>query len=213
MIRDIGLFPVENFNSDIDLVFSGSKKELHNALSVFGNMEPQENKFGGLRLKLAEWDIDIWSIEDTWAFDNNYVAYNDVNDLLETTFMSWDSALYNIRTKKIIKRDNYFDNLSKRHLDLVLEKTPNEIGSFVRLASTILNKDVKTVSSKVISLLDLYSSKFSTFEVLEYERESFCKKSLTKSLLLDLYSSVEKSDSGRFVKEGDKYYISKFLNK
>lgn len=207
MIRDIGLFSVEKFNSDIDLVFSGSKKELHNALSAFGIDDIKENKFGGLRLNLNSWDVDIWSVENTWAFKNKHVEYKSIHDLLETTFMSWDSALFDIRKQELLIKSNYFEDLEQRHLDLVLEKTPNEIGSLVRLARTIVSKDVKTISSRVIQSIDKYSSKFHKVEVLEYEYESFETKYLSERLLDDLYSSIENIPNTRCEYIENKYSI------
>jgi predicted nucleotidyltransferase len=190
MIRDIGLCSAENFNSDIDLVFSGNQKELTSIVSMLDTDEIYENKFGGLRLNLGAWDVDIWCVENTWAFENKHVEFNSINDILKTTLMSWDSALFNVRTQELLVGNSYFDNLNNRHLDLVLGDTPNEIGAYVRLARTILSKDVKTVSKRMVNSIELLSSKFTCTEVVEYESESFINHTLSKDKVRKLIDSI-----------------------
>lgn len=198
MIRDIGLRSAEHFNSDIDLVFSGNKNELTSVVSMLNIDEIYENKFGGLRLNLGAWDVDIWCAENTWAFERKHIEFNSMSDILKTTLMSWDSALYDVRTQELLVDNDYFENLNKRHLDLVLGDTPNEIGAYVRLARTILSKDVRTISKRMVNSIDFFSSKFTCNEVVEYEYESFQNNTLSNDnimILLDNLVSLQVSES------------------
>lgn len=204
MIRDIGLFSVDRFDSDIDLVFSGSELDLYEALSKLDVGKVTSNKFGGNRLNLDIWDVDIWCDKHTWAFEEKHIEFKSIMDLLDTTLMSWDSALYNIRTQQLLVKDDYLDNLRKRHLDLVLEQTPNEIGAFVRLLRTILNKDVQSVSQRILNSINSYYSKFDVHEVIEYEMESFKSNTLSIKKINLLSHIVERN-----IKELNDYSIEK----
>lgn len=57
--------------------------------------------------------------------------------------MSWDSILYDVKKKHLISPDNYLHDLHHRRLELVLQKTPNEVGSVIKILRTIYNKRVQ----------------------------------------------------------------------
>lgn len=77
------------------------------------------------------------------AFKNRIVEFKDTYSLLNTTLMSWDSILYDVKKKHLISPDNYLHDLHHRRLELVLQKTPNEVGSVIKILRTIYNKRVQ----------------------------------------------------------------------
>ena len=85
------------------------------------------NKFGGFRIRNAKWDIDIWTMKNTWVFAQGHVDYRNINSLLDTTLMSWDSVLYSFPT--------------------------NKIGAYVRLLRPIYGKNVVNLGEKATKSL------------------------------------------------------------
>jgi hypothetical protein len=194
LVRDISLFGLKDFSSDVDLVFDGSKAELEKALSSIKSAPMTENKFGGFRLHMTSWDIDIWSAEDTWAFREGLVEFSGIESLLETTLMSWDSALYDVNHKKLSYREHYLEDILKGRLDIVLANTPNEIGAMVRLGRTIQAKNAKSLSPKAAGLIRYYLDKYSFNELVEYEKQSYHDQFITLTSLDSLSRTLD-SDS------------------
>jgi hypothetical protein len=86
------------------------------------------NRFGGLRLNVSRVPIDIWAIEDTWAFRNKLVIPQSVYYLSRTTFLNIDGitadlSVDNANGIKVLAKDFLF---AFRHhiLDITLNKNP-----------------------------------------------------------------------------------------
>ena len=167
-IRDIALFGVKAFDSDIDLVFCGEQEELDELLSSY-----TKNKFGGYRLKIGTWDIDIWALRSTWAFKNQHIEFVASSSLLNTTITNWDSIFFSWCNKTLVYSKNYFKDLNDGYLDLVLPDNPNNLGCLTRIFRFYLMKQANIFSPKLrqylINQLAIHSDK----QILEYERKSY----------------------------------------
>lgn len=173
LIRDISLYSAYHFCSDIDLVFEGSKKQLYQALSDYGLQDVHENKFGGFRVKDFAVDIDVWSFEETWAFKNQFISPQNIESLLYTTLMSWDSVLYDIQNNQIITTDSWLTDIHRGKLDVVLEYTPNVSGSLMRILRTIYGKNVLILGEKLCHFLAESLGYYSDRELVSNENEHF----------------------------------------
>ncbi len=190
LVRDIGLFGVRDFSSDVDLVVESERQLLIRALSRLPKDTVTENKFGGFRIRQGAWDIDIWCAKDTWAIKNKLIAYDDITSLLKTTFLSWDSALFDIRNQNLICNNDYFDDLVSGKLDIVLQNSPNELGSMVRLTRAIYSKGARELKSHALETLRDYFDKYSFDDIIAYEQRSYVKKFLNIANLEKLESDV-----------------------
>ena len=63
VLRDLALLGGRGFNSDIDVVVEGDWTSFKKYLDHLG---AYRNKFGGYRLDVASWKVDIWSARETW---------------------------------------------------------------------------------------------------------------------------------------------------
>lgn len=194
LIRDISLYTAHQFRSDIDLVFVGSKKQLEKALSEHRLQKISENKFGGFRVKDFTVDIDIWSLEETWAFKQDVLPKRnvEVEDLLNTTLMTWDSVLYDIQNSRIITTDSWLNDLHVGRLDLVLERTPDVNSALVRVLRTIYGKDVLMLGERLCKFLATLLNKHSDQVLMHNEFKRFRTNHITSKRLSRLRQDLER---------------------
>lgn len=150
VLRDIALLGRRGFNSDIDVVVEGDWSNCVTYLESFG---ARRNKFGGYRLEVAGWPIDIWNAKETWAIKQGLVDYKGIASLTETTVLNWDAILMNWRTRAFIYRNNYLEEMKSRVLDVVLEKNPDPLGMAVRVFRHLCSKDAKKITSSALIYL------------------------------------------------------------
>ncbi len=108
VLRDLALLGNKGFDSDIDLVVEGNWHDCARYLESYG---AAKNKFGGFRLSVDGWPIDIWNARETWAIKQGLVEYRSIFSLTETTVLNWDAILMNWRTRLFIHRPNYLERL------------------------------------------------------------------------------------------------------
>ena len=192
LIRDIGLYTAHQFRSDIDLVFAGSRKHLQKALSDYGLQKISENKFGGFRVRDFNVDIDIWSLEDTWAFKHHFIIQRDVESLLNTTLMSWDSVLYDIQNDRIITTDSWLTDLHTGRLDLVLEHTPDVNSALIRILRTIYGKEVLMLGERLCQFLASSMNAYPDHRLVSEELERYRTSYITSTRLSKLRQDLAK---------------------
>ncbi|MGV3346638.1 hypothetical protein ACGVWS_13195 [Enterobacteriaceae bacterium LUAb1] len=186
LIRDISLCTAHQFRSDIDLVFAGSKKQLQSSLADYGLQKISENKFGGFRVKDFTVNIDIWSLEETWAFKKNIIIQKDIESLLNTTLMTWDAVLYDIHHDRIITTDSWLTDLHAGRLDLVLAQTPDMRNALSRILRTIYGKEVVILGERLCRFLVISLNDFSDQALMRHELERFGTRLITSTRLSKL---------------------------
>lgn len=150
VLRDLALLGNKGFNSDIDVVVEG---DWNHFVSYLHSLNAHKNKFGGYRLIIGKTPLDIWHAENTWAIKNGYIKYKGIASLTETTVLNWDAILMNWRTRTFIHRKNYFEEISERVLDIVLEANPNPIGMAVRVLRHLYLKDARKLTHSAVKYL------------------------------------------------------------
>lgn len=150
VLRDLALLGRKGFNSDIDIVVEGNWS---NCVTYLESLGAHKNKFGGYRLEVAGWPIDIWNAKETWAIKQGLVQYKGIVSLTETTVLNWDAILMNWRTRAFIYRKNYLESIKSRVLDIVLEKNPDPLGMVVRVLRHLCLKDAKKITSSAARYL------------------------------------------------------------
>ncbi len=152
LLRNAALFGLTNFRSDIDVVVAGSKAEsLARVLDRFG---PVRNSFGGYRLRLDSFQVDIWTLDSTWAFRKGLVKGETVEDLLQTTFFNWDAIAYSLNSGTLYSKDGYIEEIRGSFLDIVLSVNPNPIGMLKRTVNLIKATSAVLSPSLVTFVLD-----------------------------------------------------------
>lgn len=209
-IRDVALHGVSKFSSDLDFVFDGSADELDNLLSGYS---ASKNKFGGYRLKIVNIDIDIWALENTWAFKHGHVKCESIKSILKTTIVNWDACLFSWKKKRLFLSETYVDNLKKGYLDLVLKENPNRLGLLVRVLRYYAEKDANYLSSQLVDLISKELQKYSVGKILEYEHSSYKCSYISERLIVYIEKSIELNVNGILPTELEKFNTTKDLFK
>lgn len=192
LIRDICLRGVDAFRSDIDIVVKIKKgHDIHEAL---GHRVYERNKFGGYRIRVAQWCVDVWEFENTWAFASGLVEPQTTHSLLDTTFFNWDASLYNISAQKLYHYPNYFEDLSSRLLDVNLKSNPNLYGAFVR-ALRLISKEHASTRKDLSEFIIEYLKDTTDEQILEYEWGHFNYRWLDRDVLANLRARLEEWDN------------------
>lgn len=202
VVRDVALYGIRCFSSDLDLIFVGNRNELVEALGKKGVL----NKFGGYRLKAGEWDIDIWHIEDTWAFRHHKASYTNELSLLDTTIMNWDSILYSLNKTRVYCHENYFDDLAKGYLDLVLFENPNTFGAMIRIMRCFVLKEATEFSPKIIEFLNTNLRRHSIVEILDGEKESYHNSYLNADICTYITKVVSENEGSFLPANLERYH-------
>ncbi|GAB4199814.1 MAG: hypothetical protein Tsb002_35640 [Wenzhouxiangellaceae bacterium] len=193
VLRDLALYGQRGFDSDIDLVVDGDWVEV---VKYIKKKNAVKNKFGGYRLYIGYMPVDIWNAKDTWAIKNGLIQYRGVASLVETTVTNWDAILMNWRTKRFVHREDYFNELRSRKLDLVLEKNPNPLGVFIRILRFFVLKDVNVLTPSVFTYIVESMKAYSIEEVQRREMESFGKTYIDEPLYKYFYEIEEHYSGG-----------------
>lgn len=172
VLRDLALLGRRGFHSDIDLVVEG---DWSHVVSYLQTLKAKKNKFGGYRVLVGGWPIDIWNAKETWAIRQGYVLYKGIASLTDTTVLNWDAILMSWRTKSFIYRKNYFEEISERILDVVLEDNPNPLGMAVRVFRHLCLKDARKITIKAVAYLAHCTETFSFEEIKSAELRSYSK--------------------------------------
>lgn len=173
VLRDLALIGQEGFNSDIDIVVEGNWSNCVTYLESLGALKTHKNKFGGYRLEVAGWPVDIWNAKETWAIKQGLVQYKSIASLTETTVLNWDAILMNWRTKIFVCRENYLEEIKSRVLNIVLEENPDPLGMAVRVLRHLCLKDAKKVTLSAVKYLANCTKTYSYEEIKNREIRSY----------------------------------------
>ena len=174
LLRDIALYGGDSFNSDIDLVVDCSPAVLFDFFEAKSQLG-KKNNFGGYRVKVGGWSIDVWPIKKTWAFASGCVSYVDRRSLLLTTITNWDAIAYSFKDGALISRDDYVESLAKKELDVVLVENPNRQGAFLRVLKLIFDKQVEVLLPGAVAYLKLEFERFSPDDLFVLQKKAFGK--------------------------------------
>ncbi len=171
VLRDLCLVGNEGFASDVDIVIKTDKWA-----AFEGHLESYKyikNKYGGYRIQLSKWSIDLWRLEDTWAAKHGYVEVKTFEDLCNTTFFDWDAIGYELKSKKIFAGDDYLKRVRGGILDINLLPNPNPLGNSIKALRYLEKYDAKlsprlaSYISDVLNTLD--AEKIGEIEKMSHE--------------------------------------------
>lgn len=182
-VRDIGVRTNHVLPNDVDLVIktedSMAFEEKISKYNVY------KNKFGGYRVTLDEWKIDIWELNNTWAFTNNYVNGDSFEDLVKTTFFDWDAVVYDLTNSRFYMLPGYIDKISSGVIDINLEPNPNNRGILERSLRFLIRDHASFSPGLAVYVRNLMEHE--TLISGSYEINKRIKKELDKYIHMNTY--------------------------
>jgi len=114
----------EKESRDIDIIIDIENAKLLNILAGL-EIGYEKNRHGGIKFRFETTIVDLWSLENNWAFKNKLVKLNEkdkLNSIAKGCFFNYDSLVINLHNYSYNTR-NYNDFLKTKTLD-ILQKSP-----------------------------------------------------------------------------------------
>lgn len=108
---------------DVDIIVDIKDKKLIDIIKSI-NCNYTQNRHKGIKLHLRNTTVDLWSLENNWAFKNKLVKLNEndkLNSIAKGCFFNYDALVINLKDYKY-NTQYYHDFLKNRTLD-ILQKT------------------------------------------------------------------------------------------
>ena len=135
LVRDFARVGRDGFNSDVDLVVDAPQNDVK---TLAEKLSAEENVFGGFSAKIGRWKIDFWAMENTWAFRNNLIKVNSLEDVINCTFFDWDSVAYDLKNRCVICSENYLEKIRSNILEINLLPNPSPLGNLLRAVRRLI---------------------------------------------------------------------------
>lgn len=111
-VRD---FAYQKAPRDLDIIVNSKSSNLDKA---FDNFNYRKNRFDGYKVIVNEVELDIWSIQNNWAFREKILKAR-VDNIPKGTFYNFDSISINLNTADVYA-DNFIESIKDRKLDITL---------------------------------------------------------------------------------------------
>lgn len=112
---------INNKNSrDLDMIVSIPHIHLVELLQQ-SNLNYRINRMLGVKIELQGFEVDIWSLENNWAFRDEVVKKNDdyiLDNISDGCFFNYDGLVINLHTKNF-RCNHYNDFVTNNRLDII----------------------------------------------------------------------------------------------
>lgn len=156
-----------------------------------------KNRYNGYKIYFSNVIVDIWNIENTWAFENHKLSMS-VENLLKSVYLNIDSLVY------LLNEDRYINNCDKlyksiifhKQLDVVCKETPFELLNLLRAIiyknkySLRLSENLKQQFYKYITTNEAGMIE----EFMRIQKEHYKKSIITKSEILSEINKIKNSE-------------------
>lgn len=109
---------------DIDIIVDVKNDILIEIIENY-NLNYTINRYGGIKLTHNNLEIDIWNLENNWAFKNNLVKLNEddkLNSIAKGCFYNYDALVINLHNFSYSLRF-YTDFLESKKLNILQERS------------------------------------------------------------------------------------------
>lgn len=199
ILRDLALQCPSSFRSDVDLVVVPLREREFDRF--FDGKDARINRFGGYRVMLSRGSVDVWPLQRTWAFRIGALVGSSPEDLLRTTYFSWDAIAYSWRTGRLFWRPSYLQELRSKVVDLKFPDNPYPLGALVRTFRLLASQKAEIsprLAHHTWRLLSLYG----VSEIVRAERRGFASPYLTEEIVARISELLTKfllrADSSSF---------------
>lgn len=154
-----------NSSRDIDIIVDLDNVKLLDIIDDIG-ISHEKNRHGGVKLHLTKTVVDLWSLENNWAFKNKLVKLNEddkISSIAKGCFFNYDSLVinlhnysYNIKYYKDFHYNNKLDILQKSSVYKNLNPTTE--ANIIRSIFLKLKYDVELTENTVEYITKKFSN-------------------------------------------------------
>lgn len=121
--RDFFLRKKSSIIRDLDIVIENKTEDFEDFLYQYNY---SKNSLGGYKIKMNDFHIDIWELDNTWAIKNSKIQTSLFKrySLPNTAFFNFSSIVYDYNNGNFIVTPDFLKFLNTKEIDLVLEENP-----------------------------------------------------------------------------------------
>ncbi|MGD8786941.1 MAG: hypothetical protein PVJ60_05915 [Phycisphaerales bacterium] len=177
---------------DLDIIFGYvSKKQLG---ALFPSYVKGKTNLGGLKLQVKDWSIDMWPIQETWAFKEGKVTGKGFSDYPKITFLNVDAIAIQLFSKRRQKREIYskgfFEAITEKTIELNFEENPAPAECIVR-ALRIANQFKFVIGPRLARYMISYANKTEIEELADIYQRRYMSADVTLEKLYNCFKSIK----------------------
>lgn len=141
--RDVS-FVGRRLVNDLDIFVSGpiDYEEVSRVSKIV-----KKTNFGGLRLLVGPYDVDVWELSKSHAFKYDAASYVSVTNLLKSVCFSTDGIAVSLESGSVIKTTAFTKSLEHQRLDFVVPPSKIEPVVGARIARLVLKLHLELTPS------------------------------------------------------------------
>lgn len=198
---------------DIDIVVTDGN--LNSLINLFTGYKISKTRLGGYKINYKGLGIDIWHIENTWAFENNIVKYKNINTLGKTTFLNIESIAIELNPGKQHQRrilyDGFLKALNENCIEINLEENPSPELNIARLihAAQKLNKPL---GPKLLNYISKNLNQFDINRILLIYEKRYGILEREKEIYKDIFAKIQENKNAESLSKVKDNFLSEQLN-
>lgn len=110
----------ERPSRDIDMIIDLPPNTIEDLLKK-STLSFKFNRMNGVKIKLNDFEVDLWSIDNNWAFKNDLVKKNEdyiLSGIANGCFYNYDSIVLNVNSREF-HASNYNNCAKSKTLDII----------------------------------------------------------------------------------------------
>lgn len=173
-VRDILLHGHKSVPRDLDIILAyPSENKVESLLKTY---KSRRTKFGGISLKVLDWNLDIWPLMETWAFKEQLVRGICFANFPKTTFLNIDAIVIELftkrgRTRKIYSK-GFFKAILNKTLDINFEENPYPAVCIVKSLASALRLRFR-LSRRLAEYVVKHSERIDAEELADIYRKRY----------------------------------------
>ncbi len=177
---------------DLDIILGYVSRERLETL--FSDHVKGKTGLGGLKLQVKDWSIDMWPIQDTWAFKEGKVPGKGFSDYPKTVLLNIDAIAIQLfsrrRQKREIYSEGFFEAIAERTIELNFEENPAPAECIVR-ALHIANKFKFVIGPRLARFMLSHANQMEIEELAEIYQRRYASADVTVERLHNCFRSIE----------------------
>lgn len=113
----------EPYYRDLDIVVKDCS-EITKLLEYNDNIYITRNHFGGLKIKVGRFMIDLWSLDQTWGIKKQGLD-DSPQSLLKTVFFNFSAIVFDFNKTRFYYGTDFVRFFNTRQMDVVYDSNPN----------------------------------------------------------------------------------------